>query len=247
MERLTICIPTANRPEFACMAIDSAASQDGWPKMVVVGAGPQPGLVLGSAPVPLKYIETPRDYGGVMTWRIAAEHVDTEYMSLLHDDDWYEPSWARRCLERMAPDVSYVVTEAMICFPDGSTARNLGLSDGSYSVTAWERLLMSMPYTVSPCSVLFRTADVREHLPLSRLPVRGSHSNCMAGHDLLLMLGPLKDPRYKRVEFISEPLANYRAHEGSYTIKAMADPEREAELRENYAAARRYWAALRDL
>lgn len=253
MKRLTITVPTCNRPELVPTAIRSAQNQDlkePYDILVVDASTGENAEKMAWVSVEFpraRWVRTPRDYGGSMTWRIAAEHCDTEYMTLLHDDDWYEPSFARRCIEKMRPEVAYVVTEAMVHFPEeGRRELNLKWPEsGAYSSTSWERALMAMPYTISPCSALFRRRDVIDHLPVSRLPVRGAHARCMAGHDLLLMLGPL--PNYGGVEYIADPLANYLAHPKSWTIGAMADEARNEELLENYRAARRYWMAVRTM
>jgi hypothetical protein len=177
-----------------------------------------------------------------MTWAFALYAAKTPYVALLNDDDWHEPTFVERCEQQLEnPDIAYCFTNALI--HDGEkTFLNLpeNFPSGIYKAEVIEKMLLEMPLTVSPACVVFRRENVGRDLITNQLPVPYPPP-AMVGNDTLLLLLPLL--RYKHVAFINEPLANFRLHAGSYTIDALADAKKSAELHRHYRVAKDWYLA----
>jgi hypothetical protein len=51
--------------------------------------------------------------------------------------------------------------------------------------------------------------------------------------------------RYPKVGFVKEPLASFRAHDGSITIDAFKDARKKAEIAAAYNEVRHYYVELK--
>jgi hypothetical protein len=185
---------------------------------------------------------------GFASWLIGAISANTEYVAVLHDDDWYEPTFISRCVEMMAPDVAYVFTQATIHFPDGTTRPNWGdppaWGPTGYLDSRETGLALALSTAViSPSCVLYRRADLLRCIVPGGAPGL-PHNNKFCGPDLLMCLLPLLD--YPRVGWIADPLVNFDGHDESTTI---AEMKRDGgkDLQVNYNSARLLYLALRQV
>lgn len=220
---LTICIPTiAGRERLLERA---RASAEGQARVLVQDGGTTPG-----------------DYAYALWWQ-AVYAAQTPYVALLHDDDWYEPNFADRCMEMMRPECAYVLSDGVLHYPDGRVDRNLRWDRGGYCTsTEMEQTLFRMDYTISPSAAVFRRADLLRNLFVGGVPVV-PRTEMVAGCDLLLMLLPLLE--YPVVGFVGEALAHFDAGPQSTTIHALETPEGTRKLRDSYVKARLFYTIIR--
>jgi len=182
-----------------------------------------------------------------LSWYCAvADHVNTPYVAILHDDDWYEPTFIEQAEALLKQGAGYVFTDAKIHFPDDSERLNLSLSpdsSGFWDYQLVESKLFGMPYCISPSCCVFRTEDVLRSLIPGGVPCPFD-SKVLAGPDALLTLLPLlwRD----NVGVIGEPLSNFTAHAGSVTIDAMGDAAKNNDLLRCYLLAKRFYRACKD-
>lgn len=183
-----------------------------------------------------------RDPGLLACWYVGVAQARGEYVTILPDDDWLEPTFAERCLAAMTPEVGAVITEGMVRWGGAKTDHpNLGLRAPtsvipSNIVLDW---IVDMPFTITPACQLVRRADVLDCLAINQ-PAHCDHRSPY--QEAYMTLGIVS--RYPRVHWIADPLVNLRAHPESITIAAMADGAKD--LREAYKATKQAWLAGRD-
>jgi len=178
---------------------------------------------------------------GFASWLIAAHECPTDYIAILHDDDWYEPTFIERTLELMDDETAYVFTEATIHFPDRQV-RNFGwlTYSGALPSRAIADVLLDSTAVISPSCVLYRRSDLIHNLIPGGAPGMPRNEK-FCGPDLLMSMLPLLD--YPKVGFISDPLVNFDGHDESTTI-AELKADGGAELAVNYDSARKLFALL---
>jgi hypothetical protein len=237
--RSTISIPTiAGRETLMLEALDSAKNQT-VPCCIDVVSATGPDAV--NEP---EFYKVGFDPGPYALWYLAAKRCKTEFINLLHDDDWHEPDFIERCESMFSnSSVAYVMTQANV--RDGETVKNnapINTATGIYPSSDFEVALFEIDLTISPCCVLFRTKDVLDFLQVAPLPIPNPPK---IGHDLLLCLMPLL--RRSKVGWISEPMTNFRAHKNSYTTNALSTPLGKYELKSDYSKAREWFLTVKKL
>jgi glycosyltransferase involved in cell wall biosynthesis len=110
--KLTIGIPTFNRPEFLPKALRSALGQNRPVRVIVTDNGdsaPTEGILASEEfkEAGITYIKT-TEPGAWPNWRAAAEACETEYFAWLQDDDVVRNTYADRIIDVMDyfPDVN---------------------------------------------------------------------------------------------------------------------------------------------
>lgn len=180
------------------------------------------------------------------SWLRGVQDVNTDYVAILHDDDWYEPEFLERAAAMMAEDVAYVFTQARIHFPGGGTRLNWGDpptwgETGHLDSRRVGDALLGSTAVISPSCVLYRRADLLRNILPGGAPGL-PHNDKFCGPDLLMCLLPLLD--YPKVGWIADPLVNFDGHDESTTI---AEMKRDGgkELQVNYDSARLMFHVLR--
>jgi glycosyltransferase involved in cell wall biosynthesis len=178
--------------------------------------------------------------GPVRNWQRCFKEAQGRYGKLLFSDDLLSSFYLEKTLPLLRdPHVAFVFTMALIG-PDprqGRPAYRFGPHTGKFSRNRYIRhALLGSRVPVSPGAALFRVSDLRGSLHLSiPSPTIGDFEAHGAGIDLLLYL--MTAARYEQVAFVAEPLAFFRAHEGSITLSG------DLRLADAYHQARIWFAA----
>jgi glycosyltransferase involved in cell wall biosynthesis len=108
--QITIAITVYDRRDFIVQAIDSALSQTIPVKVIVVeDCGPDLTLqafVTSKFGARIKYVRNPERRGLFGNWNACLEHCGTPWLSILHDDDYFKPTFVETMLNlhQAAPD-----------------------------------------------------------------------------------------------------------------------------------------------
>lgn len=212
--RLTICIPTYNRPEFLSECLQSVLAQT-WDDFVVVildnASTADYSWVLRLRDDPrVVYRRRPVNVGAAGNIALALrEYRDTEFLMVFHDDDLMHPRLIEWQLQALANDPHAVLAASELAFFRGGEAS---------SIEYWTRL-------TGRCTRLASEAD------LARLLLRGSPIHfgsvvyrCDALKGVTLdteRFGKICDrpllldlARKGHVLLFTEPLVLYRVHKG---------------------------------
>lgn len=185
---VSIVIPTHNRPEMCRKAIASCRSQTVPCEVVVVDSSDdgkglfRPTLHVAfvdgveQPPAPVNdfgdyYQRLERDPGLLACWYIGVAQARGEYVTILHDDDWLEPTFVERCVGMMAQDVALVITEGMVRWGGKRIdACNLQwpVESGHVPSAGVIEALLSMPLTITPACQMMRRGDVLDCLCISQ-------------------------------------------------------------------------------
>jgi glycosyltransferase involved in cell wall biosynthesis len=140
VNRTSIVIPTYRRPNLLRRAVRSALAQTHTDLEVWVydnaSGGETEAVVaeLGAADSRLHYHRHQRNLGGFANFRYAIEHVQTDFFSILADDDLLLPDFHRLALESFAatPALILVGLDCIYSDPDGRLLRHRQLGPGTY-------------------------------------------------------------------------------------------------------------------
>jgi len=244
--RVSVVIPTFNRADMVRNTIDSVLAQTVPCEIVVSdhGSADQTPSVMRDYRDRVCYVRRETDSGPVFAWLDGVLHATGEFVHINFDDDWIDPRFVERTLALMSHRCGFVMSDAMRHGDDGTVCRlypNL-FSEGLNPSRLAEEFLLRRPLTVSPGCALFRREDVLDSLYIGRVPFSLARYRG-AGPDLFMFLvATLRHPRFG---FVNEALAHFRAHEGSITIDAMANPLRSKDLASAYTAVKRYYLVLK--
>lgn len=239
---VSIIIPVFNRAHLVSRAIDSSLAQTIPCEVLLVDHGSTDDIlaIVAKYQGKIRYIRREVDSGPIACWREGAEQASGDFLHFTYDDDWIQPTFIQKCLDRFEEKVAFVYTRAMIHDLTENTQRAiLRHPAGKHAVNDIAHYLLYTPLTISPGCALFRRRDVLLNL-LSEIPeangIYGKNSG--VGEDLLLFL--LTTLNYDKYVHIPEPLAEFLAHPSSITIGAITSGKRLA-LAESYATAKRYY------
>ena len=219
---VSIVIPTFNRAEMLPKAIDSALAQT-YPCDVIVadhGSTDTTPAVAESYGSKITYVRREKDFGPHFCWLEGVLHAPGDYIHLQYDDDWIAPSFIEKCVSLMQDDVGFAFSGAEVV--DDKTGRQMMTqfldwlpSTGVFeNHQAEDKIVSSL---ISPGAALFRKQILLDALYQGRLPLQNSDYHGV-GPDIFASL--LSMLRYPKVGFVQEPLASFRAHDGSITIDA---------------------------
>lgn len=244
--RVSVVIPTFNRAEMVRNTIDSVLAQTVACEIVVSdhGSTDQTPSVMRGYGDRIRYVRREADSGPVFAWLDGVLQATGEFVHINYDDDWIDPRFVERTLALMSDGCGFVMTDVMRHGGNGTDSRlypNL-FSEGLNPSRLAEEYLLRHPLPISPGCALFRREDVLDSLYVGRIPFSLARYHG-AGPDLFMFLVAML--RHPRFGFVDEPLAHFRAHEGSITIDAMADPLRSKDLTSAYNAVKRYYLVLK--
>lgn len=172
----------------------------------------------------VRIYQNPENIGPVRNWQRCAELAQGEFSKIVFSDDTIEPEFLNKTVPFLRDtSVGFVFTKTLA----GKSPAN--------AKTVYNRLSKSEVYSSSrfiaeslcggdvPCSpgcALFRTKDLRSNL-YSKLasPTITDFERHGAGPDLLIFL--LTAKQYKKVGYVNEPLAFFRAHVTSISESAV--------------------------
>lgn len=241
----SIVIPTFNRANLVCHAIDSALAQTYSCEVVVCDHGSTDATpeVAGRYGSRIRYIRRSEDRGPIHCWRDGIEQASGDVVHITYDDDWIEPEFMAKCIGQLRDDVGFVYTGAVVHHIDkGERAHSVHHPGGIRPMRDIVRFLLRSPLAMSPGCALFRRRDALKNL-LPEVPgasgIYGKNSG--VGEDLLLFL--LTSIDYPYYAHVPETLANFASHADSITINAIAS-RKYTELVAAYAAAKAYYYRL---
>ena len=141
-EEITIAVTVYNRRQFLRQAIASALNQTVPVRVIVVeDCGPDATLrefvrkEFGSR---IEYFRNPRRRGLFDNWNVCLELCQTPWLSILHDDDFLEPTFIGTMLDlaHKAPDCGFYFGQASIVDHHGKFLRDVPLpaSDAYHQV-----------------------------------------------------------------------------------------------------------------
>jgi len=239
---VSIVIPVYNRAHLVHRAIDSALAQTVPCEVILVDHGSTDDIsaVVEKYGTKIRYIRRDYDRGPIEAWRDGAESASGEYLHFTYDDDWLQPDFVEKCLDRFDDDVAFVYTRATLHdLTTGTTSVLLRHPDGINPIEDIVQYLFFSPLTISPGCAMFRRTDVLKNL-LGEVPgATGPYGkNSGVGEDLLLFL--LTSLSYSKYAHVREPLADFLAHPGSITVSAQRTG-RGSILAESYGVAKTYY------
>jgi len=226
--RVSILVPVYNRKDLIGRCIESALRQTVEDIEVVVcdncsTDGTWEVLQDFAARDPrVRMFRNTQNLGPVGNWARCTEEARAPYAKLLFSDDLMAPSYLERTLPFIGlPGVGFVFTACEIGEEPGNSPVHFSFA-GTPGVWDTGRFLLGHVFAydvpVSPGAALFHTGDLGDQLAAS-VPAGVAHGflRTGAGPDLLLLLEA--ERRHGRVAHVPEPLAFFRAHSGSITLR----------------------------
>lgn len=175
--------------------------------------------------------------GPVRNWLRCAHEARGEYSKILFSDDLLEPGCVQRMLQPFEnPDVGLVFCAARIGESrENSAVEYLFKGNRLFGQARYLGLLISGRAPASPGAVMLRTQDLIRNLhPSIPTATPRPFERNGAGPDVMISL--LTTSTYSHVACISEPLAFFRAHPGSFTVANTNN-----EVADGYISAKAYF------
>ena len=246
-KNVSIVIPTFNRADMLPKAIDSALNQTHPCEVIVVDHGSTDDTpeVVAAYTDKVTYVRRERDFGPHFCWLEGILHANGDYVHLQYDDDWIANTFIEKCLSVMGDDVGFAFSGAEVV-DDKSGKQKMTQFLGWLPETgifenhlAENHIVSSL---ISPGAALFRKQVLIDALYQGALPLQTSEYHGV-GPDIFASL--LSMLRYPKLGFVKEPLASFRAHDGSITIDALKDAEKRKKIAAAYNEARAYYVELK--
>ena len=246
---VTILIPTFNRSGYLQEAINSALKQT-YPCKIIVcdhASTDDTPQVMQKYKDKVQYIRREEDFGPHFCWLDGVLHTQTKYVKILFDDDWLDSTFVEKTISLMQADVSCVITNAKISYEnDGKkkTGRTTFFNKtGVFRKNLIESEILLLGGVISPTCCLFRREEVIEGIYQGKLPKKGGSYYHGVGPDMFIML--LGFLRYKKIGFINEDLATFRAHEKSITIDATKKNDTKGKIQNAYGDVIEFYSFLK--
>ncbi|MBO9408285.1 glycosyltransferase family 2 protein [Shimia sp. R9_1] len=246
-ETVSIVIPTFNRAAMLPKAIDSALAQTFPCEVIVVDHGATdktPDVVAGYGDK-VTYVRRERDFGPHFCWLEGILHANGTYVHLQYDDDWIADNFIEKCVSVMGDDVGFAFSGAEVV--DDKTGRQMMTQflDWLPATGIFENHLAEdsiVASLISPGAALYRKQVLIDALYQGGLPLQTNEYHGV-GPDIFVSL--LSMLRYPKLGFVREPLASFRAHDGSITIDALKDAQKQREIAAAYNEVRAYYVELK--
>lgn len=245
----TIVIPTFNRAKLLSTAIDSALAQTVNCEIIIVNHGSTDNTdeIVETYGNSVRYIKRDNDFGPHFCWLEGVLSATTQFVHLQYDDDWIEPNFIESCLSLMEPDVGFAFSSVHICDDKTSKIIETQFNDwlpktGIYKNSRLEKRILNS--LISPGCALYRKQLLLDSLYQGRLPLATAEYRGV-GPDCWITLQSML--RYKKLAYVKESLATFRAHEGSITIDAKKDKEKKLQINKAYGEIKRYYREMKIL
>lgn len=221
MSRVTVLVPNYNREAHLSACLQSIQAQTFTDWRVCVGDNASTDrsveIVRSFGDPRFELVRRPENVGYVRNTNLLLDDVDTEFVAILHSDDWWEPGFLQRLVGLLdaAPAALMAVCAVKQVFDSGATHLNWleasGLA-GDTSVLpppeATRILVRTWPF-LTPSDVLARTDLYRR--------VAGFEESLPYSTDWLMWL---RAASVGSVAVCQWPLANNRKHAASITGEA---------------------------
>lgn len=171
----------------------------------------------------IKAFKNEINIGPVRNWLRCVKEAKGEYGKILWSDDLIACDFIEKTLQLFHEDVGFVYSGAKIFTgedPSDGKSFYLLTKTGFYlSEFYLDKAIFDDIMPVSPGCAIFRMIDLRKNLWL-QIPnkINSDFSMHAIGNDLMLFLLTARD--YKYFGHIAEPLAFFRAHNGSISISS---------------------------
>jgi len=244
---ISTVIPTFNREQYLEKAINTSLKQTIKHEIIVCNHGGTDGTdeMIKKFSNDIKYIRKKKDRGLVHCILDGVMEAKGEFINLLFDDDWIEPTYLEKCMKYFDnPKVGFVFTPAKLYNDESQKveyiAEDFLPKDGVYKVSKYE--LNFLKGFISPTAFIIRRTDMIDSLYNGKLPFE-KYSYSQAGYDRLMLL--LCMLRYPTFGFIKSPLVYYRKHKGSITVDSQLEKNKSFLLRKAYAEVDAYYYTIK--
>jgi len=227
--KVSILIPVFNRKDFIAECIQSALNQTYTNFEIVVADNASDD---GTWEICQKFAEKDRrvrifrnetNVGPVRNWKCCFDWARGEFGKILFSDDSIVPQYLERTLpfiEDVQVGFAYALAEIGERPGCGVINQNSPFKkSGKIASNAYiEEACIGVRTPVSPGAAIFRMADLKRNL-MMEVPSPTFHDFAAlgAGPDLLLYL--LTANQYTHIAYVDEPLAFFRAHPSSITVR----------------------------
>ena len=246
-ETVSIVIPTFNRAAMLSKAIDSSLAQTHGCEVIVVDHGSTDATpeVAASYGDQITYVRRDRDFGPHFCWLEGVLHASGTYVHLQYDDDWIADTFIEKCLGVMGPDVGFAFSGAEVIDDQSGRQMMTQFLDWLPQTGIFENHLAEdsiVASLISPGAALFRKQVLIDALYQGGLPLQANDYHGV-GPDIFASL--LSMLRYPKLGFVREPLASFRAHDGSITIDALKDAQKRQDIAAAYNEVRVFYVELK--
>jgi hypothetical protein len=169
-----------------------------------------------------------------------------EYINLLFDDDWIEPSYLEKTMKYFDNhDVGFVFSSANL-FDDQSQKvlkifhNEFLFKSGIYEVDRHESFFLGR--LISPTALIIRKKDMIDALYVGNLPLSKNNYKGVGPDRLMTLLCML---RYSKFGYLSEALVYYRSHANSITVDSKSSREKKNFFKLAYAEVDHYYYTLK--
>tara|TARA_B110000503_G_C7074288_1_gene382240 strand:+ start:349 stop:1200 length:852 start_codon:yes stop_codon:yes gene_type:complete len=247
-KKISTVIPTFNRKSFLEKAISSSLDQTINHEIIVCDHGSSDGTdeMIKKFGNKIKYVKKNKDHGPEFCWLDGVLESSGDFINLLHDDDWLEPSFIEKCMKYFDdPNVGFVFSAANVFGEEENriinTLHNKFLKmDGVYDIVKYETYFLR--YLISPTSLILRKKDIIDSIFIGSLPFAKYNYKGVGSDKLMILMCML---RYKKFGYTSEILSFYRAHQSSITYESNFDKEKQYAIRKAYEEVNNYYYILK--
>jgi len=251
LKRVSTVIPTFNREVYLKKAIQSCLDQTLNHEIIVCNHGGTDGTdkmiqEFNRGGGKIKYIKKVKNHGPHYCWLEGVMEASGEYINLLFDDDWIEPSYLEKTMKYFDNhDVGFVFSSANL-FDDKSKKvlkifhNEFLFKSGIYEVDRHESFFLGR--LISPTALIIRKKDMVDALYVGNLPLSKNNYKGVGPDRLMTLLCML---RYSKFGYLSEALVYYRSHPNSITIDSQSSSEKKKKLKLAYAEVDQYYYTLK--
>lgn len=248
LKKVSTVIPTFNREVYLKKAIQSCLDQTYSHEIIVCNHGGTDGTdkMIQEFNGKIRYIKKEKNHGPHYCWLEGVMEASGEYINLLFDDDWIEPSYLEKTMKYFDNhDVGFVFSSANL-FDDQSQKvlkifhNEFLFKSGIYEVDRHESFFLGR--LISPTALIIRKKDMIDALYVGNLPLSKNNYKGVGPDRLMTLLCML---RYSKFGYLSEALVYYRSHANSITVDSKSSSEKKNFFKLAYAEVDRYYYTLK--
>ena len=248
LKTVSTVIPTFNREVYLKKAIQSCLDQTLSHEIIVCNHGGTDGTdkMIQEFNGKIRYIKKEKNHGPHYCWLEGVMEASGEYINLLFDDDWIEPSYLEKTMKYFDnQDVGFVFSSANL-FDDQSQKvlkifhNEFLFKSGIYEVDRHESFFLGR--LISPTALIIRKKDMIDALYVGNLPLSKNNYKGVGPDRLMTLLCML---RYSKFGYLSEALVYYRSHANSITVDSKSSREKKNFFKLAYAEVDRYYYTLK--